>query len=51
MYQVLFLRAGYQAITDYDEGAATLDLLIDKTGTLEKITDQASTLHDKSLKI
>ena len=33
--------------TDYDEGAANLDLLIDEIDRMENITDQATTLHEK----
>ena len=33
--------------TDYIEGAANLDLLIDEIDRMEKLVDQASTLHDR----
>ena len=33
--------------TDYVEGAANLDLLIDEIDRMEKLVDQASTLHDR----
>ena len=33
--------------THYDEGAANLDLLTDEIDRMEKVIDQASTLHDR----
>ena len=33
--------------TDYDKGAANLDLLIDEIDRMEEVIDQVSTLHDR----